>query len=170
MRRGESGNPFGGDDEAQLDPRGFSATLDKDTLYSSWFQLADTGSCLIHVFRPRRHSLKSAAYATKLTSASCSHWQKPHALAVPDHDNKLTGPDAVKFFERSQLPRPVLAKVWALADSARKGYLDPATFGKVHSCCGICWHASCMNIHAHIMTICCCCSLAGLSYDLHSLF
>ncbi len=43
MQRGESGNPFGGDDDGQLDPRGFSVTLDRDTLYSSWFQLADTG-------------------------------------------------------------------------------------------------------------------------------
>lgn len=52
-------------------------------------------------------------------------------LVLSDHDSKLTGPDAVKFFERSQLPRPLLAKVWALADSARKGYLDPSTFAKV---------------------------------------
>ena len=52
-------------------------------------------------------------------------------LSPSDHDNKLTGPDAVKFFERSQLPRPVLAKVWALADNARKGYLDQSTFAKV---------------------------------------
>ncbi|KAL3143092.1 hypothetical protein ABBQ38_003366 [Trebouxia sp. C0009 RCD-2024] len=88
MHREQSGNPFG-DDAQQLDPRGFSVTVDRDTLYSSWFQLADA-----------------------------------------DHDNKLTGPDAVKFFERSQLPRPVLAKVWALADNARKGYLDQATFAK----------------------------------------
>lgn len=43
MQRGESGNPFGSDDDGQLDPRGFSVTLDRDTLYSSWFQLADTG-------------------------------------------------------------------------------------------------------------------------------
>ena len=50
---------------------------------------------------------------------------------MSDHDNKLTGPDAVKFFERSQLPRPVLAKVWALADNARKGYLDQVSFAKV---------------------------------------
>lgn len=90
MQRGESGNPFGGAGaDNQLDPRGFAVNLDRDTLYSSWFDLADT-----------------------------------------DHDNKLTGPDAVKFFERSGLPRPVLAKVWALADSSRKGYLDPATFTK----------------------------------------
>lgn len=59
-------------------------------------------------------------------------------VCVPDHDNKLTGPDAVKFFERSQLPRPVLAKVWALADNARKGYLDPSTFAKV-------WHSPCSS-------------------------
>ena len=62
-------------------------------------------------------------------------------MGAADHDNKLTGPDAVKFFERSQLPRPVLAKVWALADSARKGYLDPSTFAKV-------------SLHKHFLLAC----------------
>lgn len=71
----------------------------------------------------------------KVKPCMCMHRKlcPPHCnlLLLPDHDNKLTGPDAVKFFERSQLPRPLLAKVWALADSARKGYLDPSTFAKV---------------------------------------
>jgi len=58
MQRGENGNPFGGDDDGQLDPRGFSVTLDRDTLYSSWFQLADTGALSTvtfsaHVFQAR---------------------------------------------------------------------------------------------------------------------
>ena len=44
MQRGESGNPFGADGvDSQLDPRGFVANLDRDTLYSSWFDLADSG-------------------------------------------------------------------------------------------------------------------------------
>mmetsp|Transcript_2243 Transcript_2243/g.6668 ORF Transcript_2243/g.6668 Transcript_2243/m.6668 type:complete len:552 (+) Transcript_2243:276-1931(+) len=48
--------------------------------------------------------------------------------ADADADGRLTGPDAVKFFERSGLPRDQLAKVWALADNARRGYLDTHTF------------------------------------------
>ena len=81
-------------------------------------------SCSVHAFT----HFQQAAYLPPTAFVSCvpSHW-----LNVADHDNKLTGPDAVKFFERSGLPRPILAKVWALADSARKGYLDPATFTKV---------------------------------------
>lgn len=51
-------------------------------------------------------------------------------LADTDHDNKLTGPDAVKFFERSGLPRQNLAKVWALSDNARRGFLDFKGFKK----------------------------------------
>ncbi len=61
MQRGESGNPFGGDDDGQLDPRGYSVTLDRDTLYSSWFQLADTGAvCTVNfvhtIFQARSES------------------------------------------------------------------------------------------------------------------
>jgi EH domain-containing protein 1 len=48
--------------------------------------------------------------------------------ADTDHDGRLTGADAVKFFERSGLPRDQLAKVWAMADSSRKGYLDQHSF------------------------------------------
>ena len=45
MQRGESGNPFDSDGkDNQLDPRGFVVNLDRDTLYSSWFELADAGA------------------------------------------------------------------------------------------------------------------------------
>ena len=134
MHREQSGNPFG-EDEQQLDPRGFSVTLDRDTLYSSWFQLADAGnfasSCLTsaptHCCRHSPASTVGLPTHVRLQTVSFTL----ELLVLSDHDNKLTGPDAVKFFERSQLPRPLLAKVWALADSARKGYLDPSTFAKV---------------------------------------
>lgn len=131
MHREQSGNPFG-DDAQQLDPRGFSVTVDRDTLYSSWFQLADAGDSTLllqHVYSPLLNNFLH--YACHPLQAMCP---KQHAL-LSDHDNKLTGPDAVKFFERSQLPRPVLAKVWALADNARKGYLDQSTFAKVVTGC-----------------------------------
>ncbi|KAK9806972.1 hypothetical protein WJX72_009114 [[Myrmecia] bisecta] len=51
-------------------------------------------------------------------------------IADADHDGKVQGGDAVKFFERSGLPRDLLAKVWAFSDSARRGYLDQRAFAK----------------------------------------
>ncbi|GAB4817911.1 hypothetical protein N2152v2_004957 [Parachlorella kessleri] len=54
-----------------------------------------------------------------------------------DGDNRITGPDAVKFFELSLLPRDVLAKVWAHADSKRQGYLDFNAFVKAMELCSL---------------------------------
>ena len=48
-----------------------------------------------------------------------------------DGDGRLTGADAVQFFERSGLPKAELARVWAFSDSARRGYLDQKGFAKV---------------------------------------
>ena len=48
-----------------------------------------------------------------------------------DGDGRLTGGDAVEFFKRSGLPREQLAKVWAMADSSRRGFLDQHSFGLV---------------------------------------
>jgi hypothetical protein len=45
-------------------------------------------------------------------------------LTASDRDGRLTGNDGVKFFERSGLPRELLAKVWANADNRRQGFLD----------------------------------------------
>ena len=60
-------------------------------------------------------------------------WLQSAGWLAADHDNKLTGPDAVKFFERSGLPRQSLAKVWALSDNARRGFLDFKGFKKASS-------------------------------------
>jgi len=51
-------------------------------------------------------------------------------FADGDHDGRVTGKDAVVFFEKSGLPRDVLAKVWDMANSQRLGYLDRAAFHK----------------------------------------
>lgn len=47
-----------------------------------------------------------------------------------DRDGRLTGSDAVTFFQRSGLSRELLAKVWAQADYTRRGYLDLPAFAK----------------------------------------
>lgn len=41
-----------------------------------------------------------------------------------DGDGRITGNDAVKFFSLSQLSRPELKQVWAIADSKRQGFLS----------------------------------------------
>lgn len=41
-----------------------------------------------------------------------------------DGDGRITGDDAVKFFSLSQLSRPELKQVWAIADSKRQGFLS----------------------------------------------
>ncbi|KAJ3678429.1 hypothetical protein LUZ60_002232 [Juncus effusus] len=45
------------------------------------------------------------------------------SAADSDGDGRITGNDALKFFAMSNLSRPELKQVWALADSKRQGYL-----------------------------------------------
>lgn len=49
-------------------------------------------------------------------------------LADADGDGRVTGSDAVSFFQRSGLPRDQLAKIWMLADKTRQGCLDFPSF------------------------------------------
>ena len=75
-----------------------------------------------------------------------------------DHDGRITGADAVRFFQRSGLPRETLSrvranaaarppprppaltrcprrrKVWVIADNARQGFLGYAEFVKARIC------------------------------------
>jgi len=48
--------------------------------------------------------------------------------ADKDKDGVVNGNEAVTFFSRSRLPQPTLAKVWALADSKRRGTLELEEF------------------------------------------
>ncbi|RLM64840.1 hypothetical protein C2845_PM16G23420 [Panicum miliaceum] len=45
------------------------------------------------------------------------------SIADEDGDGRLTGNDALKFFAMSNLSKPELKQVWAIADSKRQGYL-----------------------------------------------
>jgi hypothetical protein len=47
---------------------------------------------------------------------------------IADADGRLSGPDAVKFFSRSQLSRGDLKQVWAIADVKRQGFLGLKEF------------------------------------------
>ncbi|XP_071728040.1 uncharacterized protein [Rutidosis leptorrhynchoides] len=45
-----------------------------------------------------------------------------------DQDGRVSGPEAVSFFQASGLPKPVLAQIWTFADQNRTGYLGRAEF------------------------------------------
>jgi EH domain-containing protein 1 len=65
------------------------------------------------------------------TSCSKEHQKIYHdwfAFADSDGDGRITGPDAIKFFGMSRLPRADLKQVWAIADSKRLGYLGFGEF------------------------------------------
>ncbi|CAN1242289.1 EH domain-containing protein 1 [Linum perenne] len=50
-------------------------------------------------------------------------YQEWFSYADADGDGRITGNDAIKFFGMSNLPRPDLKQVWAMADTKRQGYL-----------------------------------------------
>jgi hypothetical protein len=75
--------------------------------------------------RARYISQRSVQASSGLTHSSCCCLC---CSLVTDRDGRLTGPDAVRFFERSGLPRELLAKVWANSDNRRQGFLDFNSF------------------------------------------
>ncbi|KAI4295977.1 hypothetical protein L6164_035970 [Bauhinia variegata] len=65
--------------------------------------------------------------------SSCSKeltkiYQEWFNLADSDGDGRISGNDATKFFAMSNLSRPELKQVWALADSKRQGFLGFTEF------------------------------------------
>ena len=95
-------------------------------LYATWFQV-----------RLKVDSLAPRTLALSIALLCFGQWKvrittAPTQAADTDRDGRLTGKDAVAFFERSGLPKSELAKVWAFSDSARKGYLDQQSFYKVN--------------------------------------
>lgn len=69
-------------------------------------------------------------------------WTRRAIFVCADGDGRLTGGDAVEFFKRSGLPRDQLAKVWAMADSSRRGFLDQHSFSLVRTHSTLEMHAS----------------------------
>ncbi|XP_030443248.1 EH domain-containing protein 1 isoform X2 [Syzygium oleosum] len=55
-------------------------------------------------------------------------YQEWFDCADTDGDGRITGSDAIKFFALSNLPRPDLKQVWAIADSKRQGFLGFGEF------------------------------------------
>ncbi|XP_052202090.1 EH domain-containing protein 1-like [Diospyros lotus] len=61
-----------------------------------------------------------------VSSCSKEHqkvYQEWFNLADSDRDGRITGNDATKFFAMSNLSRPELKQVWAIADTRRQGFL-----------------------------------------------
>ncbi|KAF8073195.1 EHD1 [Scenedesmus sp. PABB004] len=65
-----------------------------------------------------------------MADANAAIYDRWFKVADADQDGRVTGADAVAFFQRSGLPKEVLAKVWDLANSQRAGYLDRPAFHK----------------------------------------
>lgn len=55
-------------------------------------------------------------------------YQEWFNFADSDSDGRITGNDATKFFAMSNLPRPDLKQVWAIADTKRQGFLGLKEF------------------------------------------
>lgn len=91
-----------------------------------------------HPWPPLPCNLNLALLTTPFPLLSISlNALQTHHLTQTDNDGKLTGADAVAFFERSGLPRTTLAKVWTLADAGRRGFLDKKGFAKAMELIGI---------------------------------
>lgn len=91
--------------------------MDKKKLYMFWFDLADMD-------RDGRVTGKARLTRTGGSVPRGTRWRLVHTPG-----SNLTQ-DAVPFFSRSGLPRELLARVWALADQGRTGFLDLRTFAK----------------------------------------
>ncbi|KAF8409632.1 hypothetical protein HHK36_005710 [Tetracentron sinense] len=66
-----------------------------------------------------------------ISSCSKEHqkiYQEWFNYADSDCDGRITGNDAIKFFSMSNLSRPELKQVWAIADSKRQGFLGLKEF------------------------------------------
>ena len=50
------------------------------------------------------------------------------AVADTDGDGKVSGGEAVAFFQRASLPKQILAQLWELADSPPRGFLEMRQF------------------------------------------
>ena len=50
------------------------------------------------------------------------------AVADTDGDGKVSGGEAVAFFQRAGLPKQSLAQLWELADSPPRGFLEMRQF------------------------------------------
>ncbi|GBG69501.1 hypothetical protein CBR_g4194 [Chara braunii] len=55
-------------------------------------------------------------------------WETVFQLADLDHDGKINGQEAVKFFPRVNLPQSVLAQIWSFADRHQNGFLTKPEF------------------------------------------
>ena len=130
-------------------PAGTPPKLAVHDMYRRWFQMADAGAC------KRKHLRSLLGTCVRCWAAAQTRgapgvalslwWVRPQPGTTlcqrlsptrlqsrrgccADNDGRLTGQDAVRFFERSELPRDILAHVWDNSDSRRQGFLDFAAF------------------------------------------
>ena len=132
------------------------AVLVDEKVYKSWFTIADSGAPQLRSMFGRAVCAARRAARTELTRLAWTLLRRRAPRA--DHDGRITGADAVRFFQRSGLPRETLSrvrahkrrgetpaaptrahappappKVWVIADNARQGFLGYAEFVKARA-------------------------------------
>ncbi|KAF3601044.1 hypothetical protein F2Q69_00037808 [Brassica cretica] len=108
------------------------------TLGLTWFSLLRQAVghflallILLPSFLPPVETKKNPLSEMEIDSVAAGSCSKENQLiykewfefADSDGDGRITGSDAIKFFSMSNLPRPELKQVWAIADAKRQGYL-----------------------------------------------
>lgn len=81
-------------------------------------------------FRSAPSNVRPSSHSPRDQGADRGAFDRLFQFADTDRDGRVTGKDAVVFFEKSGLAREVLAKVWDMANSQRQGYLDRVAFTK----------------------------------------
>jgi hypothetical protein len=129
------------------------ALLVDEKVYKNWFTIADSGARRLR--RCARRAPRAARKRPTRTDRAALTLLRRRARRA-DHDGRITGADAVRFFQRSGLPRETLSRVrpaaarpqlrppsltrlfcchqvWVIADNARQGFLGYAEFVKARS-------------------------------------
>lgn len=84
-----------------------------ERIYKQWFQIADTGERVLsraHCRRTRSPLRRAFLLVRSLPRRATDTALRSTLCGCADRDGRITGPDAVRFFQRSGLPRETLSR------------------------------------------------------------
>ena len=82
-------------------------------------------------------------------ASAADYYAQWFAVADADGDGKVSGGEAVQFFQRAGLPQQSLAQLWELADNPARGFLEKKQFDIAMQLISVA-QVGCPNIHLHI--------------------